>query len=82
MTYGQIAALLEGGYSARFVGFAMRAAPGERALPCHRVVNRHGGMAPEAVFGGEEIQRMRLRREGVLFKQDGRVDLERSLYRP
>lgn len=82
MTYGQIAALLEGGYSARFVGFAMRAAPRERDLPCHRVVNRYGGMAPGNVFGGEENQRALLRREEVVFKPDGRIELDRSLYRP
>lgn len=78
MTYGQIAARLGGYYSGRTVGFAMRAAPAERDLPCHRVVNIKGEMAPGYVFGGAARQRAMLRREGVKFKPDGRIDLARS----
>lgn len=81
MTYGQIARRLGGFYSGRTVGFAMRAAPGERGLPCHRVVNRLGEMAPGLIFGGADVQRKRLRREGVKFLPDGRIDLGKSLLR-
>lgn len=81
MTYGQIASLLGGFYSGRTVGFAMRAAPGERNLPCHRVVNKKGEMAPGYCFGGAENQRRLLAKEGVRFQPDGRIDMERSQVR-
>lgn len=81
MTYGQIAKRLGGFYSGRTVGFAMAAAPSERRLPCHRVVNRLGEMAPGHASGGAERQRRLLRSEGVRFRRDGRIDLEKSLLR-
>ena len=80
MTYGQIAMLLDNVCSARYVGFAMSAAP--PGLPCHRVVNRAGEMAPHGIFGGEDKQRELLRSEGVIFKKNGRVDMAISLFRP
>ncbi|MDR0362927.1 MAG: methylated-DNA--[protein]-cysteine S-methyltransferase [Planctomycetota bacterium] len=82
MTYGQIARFLGGYYSGRVVGFAMRRAPEGRGLPCHRVINRLGEMAPGDIFGGEDKQRVRLKREGVRFLPDGRVDLDKSLWNP
>ena len=81
MTYGQIAMLLDNVCSARYVGFAMSAAPPDRNLPCHRVVNRAGEMAPGDIFDGEEKQRNLLRSEGVVFKKNGRVDMRASLFR-
>ena len=81
MTYGQIARRLGGFYSGRTVGFAMRAAPGERNLPCHRVVNQKGEMAPGYVFGGAALQRRLLKKEGVKFRRDGRINLDASLLR-
>ena len=78
MTYGQIAGKLGGFYSGRTVGFALRAAPGERNLPCHRVVNKQGEMAPDHCFGGSDRQRRLLRSEGVQFRSNGAVDMERS----
>lgn len=79
-TYGQIAALLGNPRSARTVGWAMWEAPPGLGLPCHRVVNRLGAMAPSHVFGGEGIQRAMLEEEGVTFKADGCVDLEKHLW--
>lgn len=81
MTYGQIAKRLGGFYSGRTVGFAMRAAPPERNLPCHRVVNQKGEMAPGHCFGGAARQRAILRKEGVAFRRDGRINMEKSLLR-
>lgn len=77
-TYGQIARRLGGFYSGRTVGFAMRAAPPERRLPCHRVVNKAGEMAPGHCFGGAEEQRRMLRKEGVKFLSDGKIDMAAS----
>ncbi len=80
-TYGQIAKCLGGFCSGRTVGFAMRCAPAERNLPCHRVVNQKGEMAPGYVFGGAARQRKMLRGEGTSFRRDGTVNLEKSLHR-
>lgn len=80
MTYGQIARMLEGGYSPKLVGFAMHAAP--PGLPCHRVVNRLGEMAGRGMFGGEEAQRALLISEGVPFLSNGRIELAKALYEP
>lgn len=82
MTYGQIAGLLGGVYSARVVGFAMSAAPALLGLPCHRVVNRLGEMAGGMHFGGADEQRRILREEGVPFKANGCIDLEACRYQP
>ena len=82
MTYGQIADILGSARSARYVGFAMSSAPEARGLPCHRVVNRKGEMAPGAVFGSPQRQRALLEAEGVPFRQDGRVDLALCRFEP
>lgn len=79
MTYGQIARRLGGFPTGRSVGYAMAAAPAERKLPCHRVVNAKGEMAPGLVFGGAEAQRRLLEKEGVPFRPDGRIDLPAAL---
>ena len=80
MTYGQIARVLGGVYSAKLVGFAMSSAPD--GLPCHRVVNRRGEMAPGFAFGGEEQQRGLLAAEGAPFLPDGRVDVDAARFEP
>lgn len=82
MTYGQIAQTLGGGYSAKLVGFAMSSAPDGANLPCHRVINRLGEMAPGFIFGGEERQRGLLAAEGAPFLPDGRVDVNLARFEP
>ncbi|GHV52867.1 6-O-methylguanine DNA methyltransferase [Deltaproteobacteria bacterium] len=79
MTYGQISQVLDNQCSARYVGYAMRAAPKDRGLPCHRVVNRLGETAPR-LFG--EGHRARLEAEGAIFKADGRLDLDACRFWP
>ena len=80
MTYGQIAEIIGNPRAARIVGSAMHNAPPKRVLPCHRVVNRHGTLAPTYVFGGAEYQKMLLTAEGVSFLSDGRIDLANHIY--
>lgn len=82
MTYGQISHMLKRPHGAKFVGFAMASAPDHAGLPCHRVVNRLGGMAPGMIFGGEAVQREKLAAEGVPFLENGRVDLAEALFDP
>lgn len=80
MTYGQVARLLGRPRAARLVGYAMSAAPD--GLPCHRVVNRLGEMAPGFIFGGQDCQRWRLEAEGTPFTKEGRIDMEEALFWP
>ena len=49
---------------------------GENPVPCHRVVNREGRLAPEFAFGGPEEQRRLLEGEGVVVSEDGYVDMK------
>lgn len=80
MTYGQIAEAIGSPRGARIVGCAMSKAPTDRDLPCHRVVNRYGTMAPTFVFGGAEYQEMLLKSEGITFLEDGSIDLINNTY--
>ncbi len=75
-TYGQIAEIL-GTKDARKVGFALHANKSTE-VPCHRVVNKEGRLAPNFAFNGLEEQKRRLLSEGVKFKDDMHVDLNRS----
>ncbi|CDQ39361.1 MULTISPECIES: MGMT family protein [Virgibacillus] len=69
-TYSQIARALEQPHNARVVGWAMRQAPADRNLPCHRVVKKTGELAPAFTE-----QRALLENEGVPFDTRGRVQL-------
>lgn len=64
LTYGQIAYLVGRPQCSRMVGQAMHNASEERNLPCHRVVNSQGRLAP---FWPE--QRELLEKEGVAFRK-------------
>ncbi|OGO78302.1 MAG: cysteine methyltransferase [Clostridiales bacterium GWB2_37_7] len=81
-TYGQIAVLAGLPRGARVVGWAMRAVPENWVLPCHRVVNKSGNMAPEYAFGGQEVQRSLLEAEGVTFNINGLINMEENLWKP
>ena len=76
-TYGHIAALAGWPSHARMVGRTLRYTPGAEELPCHRVVNISGRTAP-----GWSRQRALLEEEGVTFKANGHVDMERCLWEP
>lgn len=82
MTYGGVAALAGNPRMARVVGYALHQNPAPGVIPCHRVVNREGRLAPAFAFGGEEVQRALLETEGVPFLPDGRVDLSRARFIP
>ena len=76
-TYGQVALLAGNPRWARVVGYALHVNPEPGIIPCHRVVNREGKVAPSFAFGGEGVQRQLLESEGIVFETDGRVDLEK-----
>lgn len=71
-SYGQIAALVGRKHNARLVGRVLRMAEYYGNYPCHRVVNAAGRLAPH--FEG---QAELLRSEGVGFKANGCVDMEK-----
>lgn len=81
-TYGQIAALSGNPRRARIVGYALHVNPEPGVIPCHRVVNKEGRVAPAFAFGGEDVQISMLRQEGVEVSDEGIVDLETFLWRP
>lgn len=77
-TYGHIAMMAGSPRASRIVGAAMLRAPA--GLPCHRVIYRDGSLCCDQAFGGKEIQRQMLEKEGITFLPDGRVDLKRHLW--
>lgn len=79
-TYGMIAMLSGNPRWARAVGYALHANPDPASIPCYRVVNRFGGLAPSFAFGGEKAQAELLRADGIEVREDNTVDLERYLW--
>lgn len=81
MTYGQISGLLGGRLSPLAVGWAMHGCPPD--VPWHRVVNASGGCSTERLPDiPAGMQQELLRREGVRFRADGTLDLERRRWSP
>ena len=76
-TYGYIATLAGWPSHSRMVGRTLRYTPECASLPCHRVVNAVGRTAP-----GWLKQRELLENEGVTFKPNGHVDMQRHLWEP
>ncbi len=79
-TYGNIAKMLGRPRSSRVVGYALHVNPEPQTIPCHRVVNREGRLAPGFAFGGPNVQKQLLENEGVIVNSDNCVDLEKYLW--
>lgn len=75
LTYGRIAALAGYPGRARMVGRLMSGASTEHGLPCHRVVNSVGRLAP-----CWSQQAALLRQEGVAVRENGCVDMKKHLW--
>ena len=71
-TYGQIARLIGRERNARLVGRVLAMSHWYGSYPCHRVVNHAGRTAP-----GWGQQRFLLEEEGVIFKDNGCVDMKK-----
>lgn len=76
-TYGQIALLAGNPRWARVVGYALHKNPEPGIIPCHRVVNRNGQVAEAFAFGGSDVQRELLEKEGIVFNSDDSIDLKK-----
>ncbi len=74
LTYGEVARLLGKPRNARQVGWALHQNRSGN-VPCHRVVDRSGRLAPNFAFNGWHEQKRRLLTEGVKFKDEMHVDL-------
>ena len=79
-TYGQIAALCGAPKASRVVGSVLHRNPEPVVIPCHRVVNRFGGLAPAFAFGGKQVQKELLEAEGVKVSNEFTVDLSVYLW--
>lgn len=79
-TYGAVAAKAGNPRWSRVVGYALHVNPRPGEIPCHRVVNREGRLAPAFAFGGINVQAELLRQESVAVENDT-VDLSRYLWR-
>lgn len=78
-TYGSIAELLGKRNWSRQVGWALHQNR-STDVPCHRVVDRNGRLAPNFVFDGAVEQKRRLEAEGVKLVDETHVDLVTHLY--
>lgn len=74
-TYGQIAVMAGAPGAARQVGWAMAGLPHGTDVPWHRVINAKGGISLRGPMNGADLQRLLLEDEGVVFDDNGRVDL-------
>jgi methylated-DNA-protein-cysteine methyltransferase-like protein len=79
-TYGNIAKMA-GTDDARKTGWAIYNNQDPK-IPCHRVVFKDGSLAEECSLGGWQEQKARLKKDGVIFKEEKNVDMKKCLWRP
>ncbi len=79
VSYGQIARAAGSPRASRIVGRALHLNPQPGVIPCHRVVNKDGRLAPGFAFGGTDAQARLLENEGVTIKNN-HVDMSEYSY--
>ena len=79
--YGQVAEIAGIPRGARQVGYALRHAPKDMALPWHRVIQSSGRSAFDQNSNAFRTQRDRLAEEGVVML-NGRVDMKKYRWEP
>ena len=77
-TYGRIARHLENPSASRAVGSALARNPFPLVIPCHRALRSDGSLG--GFQGGLDMKRRLLEMEGIRFREDGRVLMERVWY--
>ncbi|HEX9962229.1 MAG TPA: MGMT family protein [Pyrinomonadaceae bacterium] len=80
MTYGQIAEILGGKFSAKVVCLALHSA-GEK-IPWQRVITSQGSCGSGKIFLPYNVQQKLLEAEGVLFDAKSRCDLKKYQWSP
>ena len=73
-TYGAIAKIVN--VDPRVIGFALHANKDPKNVPCHRVINSQGKISSGYAFGGKDIQKKMLVKEGIIFNKEA-VDLDK-----
>ncbi|MBI2621289.1 MAG: MGMT family protein [Candidatus Levybacteria bacterium] len=77
-TYGDVARFV-GIRNPRVVGYALHSNKTPNTVPCHRVVNRDGKLAPGYAFGGPGVQKQLLEQEGIEF-EGSKVKIDSQLF--
>lgn len=80
-SYGRVAALAGNPAWSRVVGYALHVNPDPDSIPCYRVVTKDGKLSEAFAFGGINMQRELLEKDGVGFLADGRVDMDKFEWR-
>jgi methylated-DNA-protein-cysteine methyltransferase-like protein len=81
-TYGQVASLAGLAGHARQVGYALSSLRDD-SIPWHRVINARGEISTRTDGSpADEIQRLRLECEGIVFDSHGRIPLDRYRWHP
>ena len=75
-TYGQIATLAGHPRGARLVSYILHSSSKKDNLPWHRIVNRNGKISLKRGYG-YEIQQQLLKEEGIYFKDNDLIDLNK-----
>jgi len=76
-TYGQVAELAGMKGHARLVGYALHNLPQNSNLPWHRVINSFGKISYTISQSADDtLQRNLLEIEGILFDQEGKINLK------
>ena len=79
-TYGALAKAVGYPRGARMVGWIMNESP--HGVPAQRVINSKGELSGSWAFGSPDLMRQLLENEGIIFSEDGRVDLKRYGWEP
>lgn len=79
-TYGWLAKTVGYPRGARMVGWFMNESP--EGVPAQRVINSKGELSGSWAFGERGRMRKLLEAEGIVFSEDGRVDLKRYGWDP
>ncbi|MBN1150388.1 MGMT family protein [candidate division WOR-3 bacterium] len=81
MTYGQIASFVGSPRSSRQVSRILHSCSEKFSLPWHRIVNSKGEIAFKRNQAYSE-QKTLLEGEGIVFDKEGRIDLDKFLFKP
>ncbi len=84
-TYGQVAALAGMPLHARQAGYALAATPANMKIPWHRVINAQGRISMRLRHwdsGSDDLQKILLEAEGVIFDGSGKVNLKQFQWKP
>src|SRR5713226_5363361 len=79
-TYGWLAKTVGYPRGARMIGWFMNETPD--GVPAQRIINSKGELSGSWAFGEQGRMRSLLEAEGIVFSEDGRVDLKRYGWDP